>query len=106
MVTEAHRLGMQVLPWTTNSINLVDRLVHDYKVDGFISDCEFFSILWASMYLPLVIIIVLSDPHDMLRWAKFEANLPVAPTYPVDRVFKCLAKYNQVDSTSYLHQVI
>ena len=99
MVTEAHRLGMQVLPWTTNSINLVDRLVRDYKADGFITDCQFLFFCFIST---LVIIIIRSDPHDMVRWAEFEAKLRVAPTHAIDRVLYCLKEYNQIDSTSYL----
>jgi len=77
---EAHRLGMRVVPWTTNSMSLVDRLVHDYKVDGIITDY----------------------PYAMVRWAKFEAKLRVAPRYSSNRVLECLAKHNQVDSASYL----
>jgi hypothetical protein len=42
------------------------------------------------------------DPHDVRRWAKYEASIPVASTYPKAQVLACLFKHNQVDSTSYL----
>jgi glycerophosphoryl diester phosphodiesterase len=40
MVDEAHKLGMQVKPWTVNVLNSVKQLVTDYNVDGIITDCE------------------------------------------------------------------
>jgi glycerophosphoryl diester phosphodiesterase len=38
MVDEAHRLGMQVKPWTVNDLDVVATLVHEYGVDGIITD--------------------------------------------------------------------
>ncbi|KAF8317590.1 PLC-like phosphodiesterase [Clavulina sp. PMI_390] len=80
MVNEAHKLGMAVKPWTVDDLELLKRLVLDYKVDGIISD----------------------EPRDVRRWAKYEADLLVGRTYPKKRVFECLKEHVQVDSTSYL----
>jgi glycerophosphoryl diester phosphodiesterase len=38
MVEESHKLGLEVKPWTVDDLDLVSRLVLDYKVDGIISD--------------------------------------------------------------------
>ena len=38
MVREAHKLGLEVKPWTVNRLNIVDRLV-EWGVDGIITDC-------------------------------------------------------------------
>lgn len=80
MVEQAHGLGMKVKPWTVDNLNLVRRLVLEYGVDGIITD----------------------TPYDVRRWAKYEAGLPVARPFTKSKILDCLAKHNQLDSTSYL----
>ena len=40
MVDEAHKLGMEVKPWTVDVLDSVRQLILEYKVDGIITDCE------------------------------------------------------------------
>jgi len=72
MVTQAHKLGMLVKPWTVNRLNVVEQLV-DWGVDGIITDY----------------------PTEVARWGQ-QKNLSVPPPYSADKVLKCLAKFNQV----------
>jgi glycerophosphoryl diester phosphodiesterase len=66
MISEAHRLGMKVIPWTVNSLDRVEEVVKD-GADGIITDY----------------------PNVVRRWAK-QQGLQVAPKYPTQRVFSCL----------------
>ncbi|KAF8331518.1 PLC-like phosphodiesterase [Cantharellus anzutake] len=81
MVDEAHKLGMQVKPWTVNVLNSVKQLVTEYNVDGIITDY----------------------PWEARRWAIYEAGIRTASPYPQEKVLKCLAKHNQADVTAHLH---
>lgn len=38
MIDTAHKLGLQVKPYTVNRMNIVEQLL-DWKADGIISDC-------------------------------------------------------------------
>ncbi|KZV92499.1 PLC-like phosphodiesterase, partial [Exidia glandulosa HHB12029] len=72
MVREAHRLGVQVKPWTVNRLGVAERLV-SWGVDGLISDY----------------------PDAVRRWAKAR-GIPIASRYPSSRVLACLAQHNQL----------
>ncbi|KAJ8596499.1 PLC-like phosphodiesterase [Rhizopogon salebrosus TDB-379] len=69
MITEAHRLGMKVIPFTVNLLDRVEELVKD-GADGIITDY----------------------PNVVRRWAK-QQGLLVAPKYPKQRVFSCLHQH-------------
>ncbi|KAG2155429.1 PLC-like phosphodiesterase, partial [Suillus clintonianus] len=69
MITEAHRLGMKVVPFTVNRLDRVEELVKD-GADGIITDY----------------------PNVVRRWAK-QQGLRVAPKYPKQRVFSCLHQH-------------
>lgn len=69
MISEAHRLGMKVVPWTVNLLDRVEELVRD-GADGIITDY----------------------PNVVRRWAK-QQGLHVAPKYPKQRVFSCLYQH-------------
>ncbi len=49
MVDEAHKLGMEVKPWTVDTLDSVKQLIIDYKVDGIITDCECSHASWYSV---------------------------------------------------------
>lgn len=72
MVREAHRLGIEVKPWTVNQLGVSERIIA-MGVDGIITDY----------------------PDVTRRWAGAR-GIPVAPQYPPARVLSCLAKHNQV----------
>jgi hypothetical protein len=44
MISEAHRLGIEVKPWTVNNLSVVEELV-EWGVDGIITDCKSFSVV-------------------------------------------------------------
>jgi glycerophosphoryl diester phosphodiesterase len=44
MISEAHRLGIEVKPWTVNNLSIVEELV-EWGVDGIITDCKSFLIV-------------------------------------------------------------
>ncbi|KAH7914482.1 PLC-like phosphodiesterase [Hygrophoropsis aurantiaca] len=69
MIDEAHRLGLEVKPWTANRLNVVGQLVQ-WGADGIITDY----------------------PNVVRRWAK-QQGLSVAPKYPKQRVLSCLDKH-------------
>ncbi|THH05134.1 hypothetical protein EW145_g5014 [Phellinidium pouzarii] len=69
MVREAARLGLRVVVWTVNRLNIVEQ-VTDWGIDGIITDY----------------------PSIVRRWAK-QQGLPVAPKYPKQRVLACLEKH-------------
>ncbi|KAJ8454085.1 hypothetical protein ONZ45_g19444 [Pleurotus djamor] len=71
MVSEAHKLGMVVKPWTIDGLNLVERLVN-IGVDGIITDF----------------------PDGVRRWA-VQHGLPVAPTFSQTKVLKCLDQHTK-----------
>ncbi|KAM6497988.1 PLC-like phosphodiesterase [Amanita muscaria] len=71
MVDRAHDLGMLVVPWTVNRLNIADELL-DWGVDGIITDY----------------------PNTFYRWAK-SRNLKVAPQYSEKEVMFCLRKHLQ-----------
>ncbi|KAG1716333.1 hypothetical protein ID866_817 [Astraeus odoratus] len=71
LISEAHRLGMQVKPWTVNRLDIADELLQ-WGADGIITDY----------------------PNVVRRWAK-QQGLSVAPKYPKQRVFLCLEKHMQ-----------
>lgn len=96
MVDMAHSLGVKVIPWTINRLNLVESLVYTANVDGIITDY----------------------PRDVRVWA-IEKGLKVAPQADPARcvsrssvrrpssltrlcqisfasVGKCLKKFNQL----------
>ncbi|KAL4069465.1 PLC-like phosphodiesterase [Scleroderma citrinum] len=74
LINEAHRLGMQVKPWTVNRLDIADELLQ-WGVDGIITDY----------------------PSVIRRWAK-QHGRSVAPKYPKQRIFTCLRKHMQLDS--------
>ena len=102
MVQEAHQLGMEVKPWTVDDLDLVRRLVLEYGVDAIISDGAY---LHFTDTLGADIDCWHPEPHDVRRWAKYEAGIPVSRPYPKNRVLGCLSKHNQLDSTSYLEDL-
>lgn len=69
IISEAHMLGMKVVPWTVNRLDRVEELVKD-GADGIITDY----------------------PNIVRRWAT-EQGLRVAPKYPQKRVFSCLSQH-------------
>ncbi|OJA18797.1 hypothetical protein AZE42_00855 [Rhizopogon vesiculosus] len=71
MISEAHRLGMKVIPFTVNRLDRVEGLIKD-GADGIITDY----------------------PNVVRRWAK-QQGLLVAPKYPKQRVFSCLYQHMQ-----------
>ncbi|OAX44849.1 PLC-like phosphodiesterase [Rhizopogon vinicolor AM-OR11-026] len=71
MISEAHRLGMKVIPFTVNRLDRVEELIKD-GADGIITDY----------------------PNVVRRWAK-QQGLLVAPKYPKQRVFSCLYQHMQ-----------
>ncbi|KAL8276519.1 hypothetical protein RQP46_011067 [Phenoliferia psychrophenolica] len=77
MVDKAHSLGIDVKPWTINSLNLAEYLVNDLSVDGVISDF----------------------PRDFRIWA-IQQGLKVAPIANADRVNQCLLTHNQLTTKS------
>ncbi|EPT04407.1 hypothetical protein FOMPIDRAFT_1040162 [Fomitopsis schrenkii] len=77
MVDEAHRLGLRVVLWTVNRMNIAEQML-DWKVDGIITDY----------------------PNVVRRLTK-QYGLPSAPTYPKHRVLSCLKEHlarQQVES--------
>lgn len=76
LVNEAHRLGMQVKPFTVNCLGIADELFH-WGADGIITDY----------------------PGVVRRWAK-QHGLSVAPKYPKQRVFSCLERHMQQDTVN------
>jgi len=71
MIHRAHQLGMMVVPWTVDRLNVADQLL-DWGVDG-----------------------IISDYPDRLRKRVEQKGLPVSPIYPKRRVLNCLAKHLQ-----------
>ncbi|KAJ3480220.1 hypothetical protein NLI96_g8505 [Meripilus lineatus] len=69
MVEEAHRLGLEVKPWTVNRLNVAESILQ-LGVDGIITDY----------------------PNVVRRLAK-QNNLPTAPKYPKQRVLACLDEH-------------
>ncbi|KAG1883520.1 uncharacterized protein F5891DRAFT_571268 [Suillus fuscotomentosus] len=69
MISEAHRFGMKVVPWTVNGLDCAEELFKD-GADGIITDY----------------------PNVVRRWAK-QQGLRVAPKYPRQRVFSCLYQH-------------
>ncbi|KAI9059675.1 PLC-like phosphodiesterase [Trametes sanguinea] len=69
MVEEAHRLGLQVKPFTVNRMNIVEQLL-DWQVDGIITDY----------------------PNVVRRVVK-QRGLPAAPKLPKQRVLRCLQEH-------------
>ena len=96
MIDTAHKLGLQVKPYTVNRMNIVEQLL-DWKADGIISDC-------ASHLMSQRLIIIcgetecltcwipLTDPNVVRRLAKHR-GLPVAPKFPKQRVLSCLQEH-------------
>ncbi|KAF8592072.1 PLC-like phosphodiesterase [Ramaria rubella] len=72
MVKLSHELGMEVKPWTVNSLDMVEQLV-EFGVDGIITD----------------------SPDALRRWAQ-QHKLSVAPRYPKYNVLACLAKHQRI----------
>ncbi|KAI6045035.1 PLC-like phosphodiesterase [Pisolithus marmoratus] len=72
LIDEAHRLGMQVKPWTASRIFCFQLLLVRWGADGIITDY----------------------PNVVRRWVK-QQGLSVAPKYPKQRVFSCLEKHMQ-----------
>ncbi|CAK5279939.1 unnamed protein product [Mycena citricolor] len=70
MVEQAHRLGMQVKPWTVNNLEVADDLVR-WNVDGIITDY----------------------PNVVRRFVQ-QQGLAVAPKYPKRRVLSCLEAHS------------
>ncbi|KAG5654032.1 hypothetical protein H0H81_008048 [Sphagnurus paluster] len=71
MVDLAHKLGMTVIPWTVNRLNIADQLLA-WGVDGIISDY----------------------PTQMRRLVE-QKGYRVTPTYSQDVVLKCLEKHTR-----------
>ncbi|CAL1696216.1 unnamed protein product [Somion occarium] len=69
MVEEAHRLGLQVKPFTVNRMNVAEKLLQ-WRVDGIITDY----------------------PNVVRRIVK-QLNLLAAPKYPKQRVLSCLDEH-------------
>ena len=98
---------IQGVPWTVNNLELVAKLVLDYRVDGIITDGEFSSPVLsctrkASVLLLTILYLNPIAPQDIRRWAMIEASLPVAPRFSKTKVLQCLAEHNQLDSHSHL----
>ncbi|KAF7306601.1 PLC-like phosphodiesterase [Mycena indigotica] len=69
MVDRAHELGIQVKPWTVNSMDVAQDLL-DWGIDGMITDY----------------------PNMVRRFVQQQGRV-VAPKYPKRRVLSCLEKY-------------
>ncbi|KAI0734009.1 PLC-like phosphodiesterase [Fomitopsis betulina] len=69
MVDEAHRLGLRVVPWTVNRMNIAEQML-DWKVDG-----------------------IITDYPNVVRRLTRQYGLPSAPTYPKHRVLSCLKEH-------------
>ncbi|KAG6910557.1 hypothetical protein DXG01_009507 [Tephrocybe rancida] len=69
MVDRAHELGMKVVPWTVDRLNIADGLL-ELGVDGIITD----------------------NPAYVRRLLD-QNGLGLAPKYDQEKVFKCLAKF-------------
>ncbi|GAA5895759.1 hypothetical protein JCM6882_001373 [Rhodosporidiobolus microsporus] len=74
MVSAAHSLGLRVAPWTPNTLNLIEYLITDAKVDGIITD------FIANVRRFLI------EEHPEIK---------LAPKNDPKRVKQCLAKLNQ-----------
>jgi glycerophosphoryl diester phosphodiesterase len=70
MVDTAHSLGVKVIPWTVNELQLCEFIVLDLGVDGIISDY----------------------PAQVRRWAK-QQGFKVQEQRDEKHVLKCLAKH-------------
>lgn len=68
MISEAHQLGIEVIPWSVNRLNVADQLAQ-WGVDGIITDY----------------------PNTFHRWAKSN-NLKVPPGFDEREVLSCLRK--------------
>ncbi|KAF9229545.1 PLC-like phosphodiesterase [Gyrodon lividus] len=73
MIKEGHALGLRIKPWTMNSVDRIEELVH-WGVDGIITDY----------------------PNVVRRCVK-QRGFPVAPKYPQQRVFSCLELHMHKD---------
>ncbi|KAF8624793.1 hypothetical protein AX15_005682 [Amanita polypyramis BW_CC] len=71
MIESAHELGMTIVPWTVDRLNIADQLV-SWGVDGIITDY----------------------PSILRRWAGLK-NLKLAPRFPKEEVLFCLRKHIQ-----------
>ena len=72
VVNLAHDKGMQVKPWTVDTLNVVDEH-YKWGVDGVITDF----------------------PHETVRWADLK-EIKTAKKFDEDKVMTCLAKHNQL----------
>ncbi|KAK7058341.1 hypothetical protein VNI00_001972 [Paramarasmius palmivorus] len=69
MVDKAHELGMLVMPWTVNRLNVAERILN-WKVDG-----------------------IITDYPNMIRRLVQQRGQHVAPKYPKKRVLECLKQH-------------
>ncbi|EKM83481.1 hypothetical protein AGABI1DRAFT_66131 [Agaricus bisporus var. burnettii JB137-S8] len=76
MIDRAHELGLKVIPWTVNRLNVAQQLI-DWKVDG-----------------------IITDYGASVRALAKSAGLKVRPRFGANRVRQCVKKHIQLTSES------
>ncbi|ESK98229.1 glycerophosphoryl diester phosphodiesterase [Moniliophthora roreri MCA 2997] len=75
MVDKAHELGMLVVPWTVNRLNVAERIL-DWNVDGIITDY----------------------PNMIRRLVQQRGRHHIAPKFPKKRVLECLRQHMELQN--------